>query len=833
MADVVGSILVSMGLESAQFKSGLSAVEKQLKSAERNFQKIGKSMQNMGKNLSIGLTAPLVAFGVTATKAAAESRDAMAQVNASLESMGPVAGKTSDQLQKLGKDLQYMSTFDDDEILRDVTANMLTFGNVAGDAFDRGQRAAVDMATKLKMDLKSAAILVGKALNDPVKGVTALGRSGVQLTEQQKKMVKQFVETGQAAKAQDLILGELEKQFKGAGQAARDAVPGSDAINKWNDLQEVIGEQLLVAFERIEPYINRVLDAFTNLSPETQKLITIGLALAAALGPVLFIMGGLVKLAAPMLAFIKVTYALGAATGVAGGGFATLAAGTGAFMATLLPLLIPIAALVAAGALIYANWDKIAPVLSEIGTRFQEAIGPKITALVDNVSSALDALFSGPLGVDISAAVSMFGEFQAAWLSALGEGLVRVIGAAIDIISGAFQMIVNLGNLVVAFFKGDWAGAWEAMKAIGVTAVTTLLNVIESLAPGAINAMRNMVNGIKTWVTDKLSAIWQGALDKIEAVKKGFFSLYDAVVGNSYIPDMVDGIGKHISRLQGVMVDPALRYTKLTKDAFQQLQRDVGGIMERLFPEQARANRFLDEQAKIDVAFKKGKLSADLYAAAIGRLKAEFMDEMWEGRIPENVGPKEVMTPELQVQIEKDFEAMTKTANDNAFGVEAANVRIVDSFKDAADKTIASIQNMVNAIKGGSFLDILGSVIGFGLQLGSMGAFGNKIQGNINKTPGFAMGTNFAPGGMAIVGERGPELVNLPRGSQVIPNHRLSSSNNNSPASIKFDLRGAVMTTDLLQQMNAIGSQAAAAGAMGGAKIAGIQGARQQSRRVK
>ncbi|WP_300009675.1 phage tail tape measure protein [uncultured Roseobacter sp.] len=42
--------------------------------------------------------------------------------------------------------------------------------------------------------------------------------------------------------------------------------------------------------------------------------------------------------------------------------------------------------------------------------------------------------------------------------------------------------------------------------------------------------------------------------------------------------------------------------------------------------------------------------------------------------------------------------------------------------------------------------------------------------------PGFAMGTSFAPGGLAMVGERGPELVNLPRGSQVIPNHQLGGA---------------------------------------------------------
>lgn len=48
----------------------------------------------------------------------------------------------------------------------------------------------------------------------------------------------------------------------------------------------------------------------------------------------------------------------------------------------------------------------------------------------------------------------------------------------------------------------------------------------------------------------------------------------------------------------------------------------------------------------------------------------------------------------------------------------------------------------------------------------------NKVLNSL-KVPGFAQGTNFAPGGLALVGERGPELVNLPRGSQVTPNNQL------------------------------------------------------------
>lgn len=41
------------------------------------------------------------------------------------------------------------------------------------------------------------------------------------------------------------------------------------------------------------------------------------------------------------------------------------------------------------------------------------------------------------------------------------------------------------------------------------------------------------------------------------------------------------------------------------------------------------------------------------------------------------------------------------------------------------------------------------------------------------KLPGYAEGTDYHPGGLAVVGEKGPELVNLPRGSQVIPNAKL------------------------------------------------------------
>ena len=94
---------------------------------------------------------------------------------------------------------------------------------------------------------------------------------------------------------------------------------------------------------------------------------------------------------------------------------------------------------------------------------------------------------------------------------------------------------------------------------------------------------------------------------------------------------------------------------------------------------------------------------------------------------------------------------------------------------------------------------------------------------------GFADGTDFAPGGPAIVGERGPELVNLPRGSQVIPNHGLSALANvgaaqaraqvivYQPFTLSFD--GAVVTEDLIAQANRNAAALASRATMAGANL--------------
>jgi hypothetical protein len=160
-------------------------------------------------------------------------------------------------------------------------------------------------------------------------------------------------------------------------------------------------------------------------------------------------------------------------------------------------------------------------------------------------------------------------------------------------------------------------------------------------------------------------------------------------------------------------------------------------------------------------------------------------------------------------EIQRSFAEVTKAANDAGDDTEVATVRIGRSFADMAQQTVSSLQNMSSSIRSGDFLSILGSAVGLFTQLASTGLFGKSLATRVNAVPAYANGTSFHPGGLARINERGGEIVDLPRGSRVYPH---GTGPGGGGGGFHFDLRGAVMTQDLLNQMNAVGAVAAQAG---------------------
>lgn len=439
------------------------------------------------------------------------------------------------------------------------------------------------------------------------------------------------------------------------------------------------------------------------------------------------------------------------------------------------------------------------------------------SGLIDNFATfaeRLAAVVEGFSGVEV-AANSLDGELgDADGARSFGENL-REISDSIE-------------NFRLRY--GAAMDEWMAQNTAARQQIADWVNGVgmyfDNLAARARQTMQLLYVGVKTYLQDKLGSVFAWVEDKILAVENSFAWLYDRVVGNSWIPDMVIEVGQNMAKLQTLMVDPATKATQKTDQVFRELARNVSDVMDRLFPRVAQLRAMYDDIATIEAGVSKGLISADVGEEA--RRRARRSAAGLPLTAPDvKVSDDLLNTPSLIDGMDK-IQTKLRGLGDSA---REQTVRIAKTFKDMADDTLSALDRMANAIKGGGFLDILQGVLGLGLQLGSVGAFGSKIAANINKSvPGYAGGTNFHPGGLAMVGERGPELVSMPRGSRVFTNREsMGMMGGKRPY---FDLRGAVMTEDLLRQMNAIGEGAAQAGAIGGATLAGQQSAFQRSRRL-
>lgn len=785
-SSLIGNLAVSLMMETSAFEKGASHAQRLMAKTQRSFEQLGSRMSSVGQKLSLAVTAPLLAMGATSVKAAVESKQAGGQVEAALKSMGDKAGRTSAQLEALASKQMRQSLYDDDDILRKVTANLLTFGNVATEQFDRAQQAAIDISARMGTDLQGAAIMVGKALNDPAKGLAALRRVGIQFTEQQQEQIKAMAAAGNAAGAQRVMLAELERQFGGSAKAMREADPAAAMQQSWNDFQEELGKKLLPLLPRITEAITGVLDAFGKLSPGMQTAVIAGAGLAAVFGPVLMGLGAVVSATAPFTAAIATLEGSGGVLLALKGAVIGLAAAFG-------PFLVPLAAVAAAGYLIYQNWDKIAPVLARVGASISAALGPATRELIAAIADALTKLWNGPAGTLVRQASALFENFAGVVLRVLGTALIATIEGAAKVLGMMFETLAARIRFVVALFDG-------------------------TLAVGAARAVARMVTAIKAEIVDRLDRIWESVRAKIDTVKGWFFGLYDAVVGNSYVPDMVDGIAAHMARLDSVMVDKAKSTTEKTKAAFQKLADDLRPLLDRLIPEARELIDYRRDLATIDKGQAGGAIDAGTAGLARRRLKGLPDDPNGVTALPE-------LEP-LEPAIDKIDQALgTLKAK-----AQVATVAIAKSFKDMADATLASLSRLSSAIKGGGFLGILEAVIGLGLQLGSIGAFGKKVATRINAPVdgSRAIGGPVVSGRSYLVGERGPELFAPRQSGSITPNHRLGGGGR----PILFDLRGAVMTEDLLRQMEAMADGAKVAGAFGGMQLARADLAKRARRRL-
>ena len=204
--------------------------------------------------------------------AAMEAQRVMTQTEAVIKSTGGAAGLTAQEIEKMAGAESRLTSIDD-EVIQSGQNMLLTFTNIGGEVFPRATRAMEDMAVAFAkgdtsaIDLQGTAIQLGKALQDPERGLLALRRVGVAFTESQKAAIKQMMAMNDVAGAQALILAELEREFGGSAEAAGTTLAGKlqKAQNAIENLGEAIGNKLI-------PILGDAADGLTTLITWNDRL---------------------------------------------------------------------------------------------------------------------------------------------------------------------------------------------------------------------------------------------------------------------------------------------------------------------------------------------------------------------------------------------------------------------------------------------------------------------------------------------------------------------------------------------------------------------------------
>lgn len=540
-------LVVPFSIESNKFKDGLNDISNSLKKTETS---IGSAFTNLGGAVVAGAgvaIAGLTGFIVDSTVEASKAADIQAQLASVLKSTGGASGMTSDAVNKLSDSLSKVTKFEDDTITSGQNL-LLTFTGIGKDVFPQATETMLDMSQALGQDLKSSAIQLGKALNNPVEGITALKRVGVSFTDEQKKQIEGFMKVNDLASAQKLILGELSKEFGGSARAAGETLSGKLEIlkNQFGNIKETVGGALLPVLSNLATTLTEKLN-----DPAVLNFIT-----AFSQGLADFAMQAVSYIPTIVAWFQNFISFMQNNQGILVGIFAVLTIAVVSFAvssavalwAMISPLLVPIAiitAIIALVAVLYTAWtqnwggiqEKTASVISWIQSAWQN-----FTNAIIVVWNVFVAIFT-PLFQAFTAAINgnwyEFGAKLREYFDNAGKAIVLIASTLWNDTKAKFKEGIDA---IVNFFQTtDWGSVGK--------------NIIEGIG----NGISSMIGWLADMARQAASAAFEAA--------KGFLGINSpSKLFAGLGAGMMEGMAKGIDENTSLPVDMTLRASKATTE---------------------------------------------------------------------------------------------------------------------------------------------------------------------------------------------------------------------------------------------------------------------------
>jgi hypothetical protein len=236
-----GSLIIKFAADLAEFqrdvKRSTTLVERELKGLQRTAGNFARAFQ--AALIGTGAVTAVRAI-IREASAAEESEKRLAGV---IKATGDVSGFTAKQLEAMNRQLVELSRFDDESI-REAQAQIIAFGNISGEQFERALKLSADLAELLGEDVTSAAQKLGKALADPTSALEGIARGRIKLTEAQKEQIKELTRLNDLQGAQNVLLTAAESKVGGLANEMNTGLlkEVADLSKAWNDMLEEVAK---------------------------------------------------------------------------------------------------------------------------------------------------------------------------------------------------------------------------------------------------------------------------------------------------------------------------------------------------------------------------------------------------------------------------------------------------------------------------------------------------------------------------------------------------------------------------------------------------------------
>lgn len=233
---LLGKIWVKLGLDNSEFN-------KEIKESQGAAGKFKNSLGAIGSTIAAAFSvSAIISFGRKAVQEFAAAELAAAKLNSVLKATGGAVGLNTEQLQEYAREREKATAVDGDAII-DAMAKLASFKSIQGEVFKSAINSAQDLATVWGTDLNSQILALGKALEDPERGLTALRRSGTMFTDTQIEGFKKLLSEGKKQEVQLEILAEIQRQYGGAAEdAANTTIGGWKKVGiAWDNFMESLG----------------------------------------------------------------------------------------------------------------------------------------------------------------------------------------------------------------------------------------------------------------------------------------------------------------------------------------------------------------------------------------------------------------------------------------------------------------------------------------------------------------------------------------------------------------------------------------------------------------